>query len=1359
METLNGTFVISRELTGILLLHGAIVALGGWIASPEPAWIAIASVAGAGALLALRGRGRSGALAGVILLAAVASAFVAQQQLNRLAEGWPVKALAWEAEVQSALSVSLERLLEAGEESAARLAREWNGETGESGTRQADALVREGVDALAIFGPGGSLVVWAGTHQGPIPEEARSGASRYLYREGALFAYLYVTEPLPGGAGTVVAVSLLRAALPPPLEAQPLAFADRFARDTGAEVLISRFDRVIGESIWDLRWEDEILFSVSVAPASEGEARSRLALAWARWILLLLGIGWVLAVSAGRGAPASAAAGGVGLLALIAVLPLGRLFAGERVFSPADFLLPGPADLTLGHLLAITAAATLILGLLPLHTVSRGPRWVVSGLATLLGVGCLWILGQGAAPGFTAGGEPGWVLFQGVGAGLALIPMAVASAVGRSGSGSRLRPSSLAGALAIGGVLGLAFALMARAGPGAPLMLGLLWGVPLWIAIRALPGGQGWGEGMLRWSAMAVLATTLALPWAWGERIEARVASAEERIDRLGTRPDPFLEFLLLRAGERAQQLSEMGLDPVEVLYGAWSGSDLAREGVPLWITLWSAEGEPQDELRIGVTDPRPLVPIGFLEDTRAEDEIALRRFDLADTHYMVAAPLAQGSILSIVVPPRRLLPGESPLGPLFGPARGDPDPLALIPLLPGEVPGETEGVRWFPSPNGWQGEVFLVYPDEVYHAHYALELPGLLLLLARGTLLLFLNLAAVTLFWVVGRWLGEGRPGRVQGVLGALGSFRGRLTLALFGFFLLPSILFGTLAYRTLAGASIRTAEVLARRAVEDASSWYVDAGGAMDLLATRVGSDLLLFEGGELVSGSSRELLALGLYEGWLPPGVHRDMERGEALTTTSTAALGGWQYVVAYRRVAGGSVLAAPAPLQAGATAIRQRDVADLIGFAVVLGGAFSILLSLLVGRALSRPIQTLQIASERVGAGNMGVHLPEDRSDEFGAVFNAFNRMVDRLARTRRALLRSSRRTRAIVEEVATGVLALDPQGRVTLANPRAGGLLGVEFSDHRPLGEYVSEDPTFAALVSWVERYFRDGLRQGGTELVAGDRRIRVRARRISRRGPLGGAVLTLEDVTDELRSERILAWGEMAQQVAHEVKNPLTPIQLGVQHIRRAWDDRRPDFEAILNRNVEAILREIDRLAAIATSFSRFAAPTPAGVEPLERVVARDVVADVLDLYQAGEGAVTFSLHAEEPLVPVSAREGELKEVLVNLLENARNALPEGGLVRVELAPLNEDRAVELRVRDDGPGIPPEMLARIFEPHFSTRSGGTGLGLAIVRRLVESWGGRVWAESNPGKGTILRVHLPEWGGSPVGGTGGERFTD
>jgi signal transduction histidine kinase len=248
--------------------------------------------------------------------------------------------------------------------------------------------------------------------------------------------------------------------------------------------------------------------------------------------------------------------------------------------------------------------------------------------------------------------------------------------------------------------------------------------------------------------------------------------------------------------------------------------------------------------------------------------------------------------------------------------------------------------------------------------------------------------------------------------------------------------------------------------------------------------------------------------------------------------------------------------------------------------------------------------------------------------------------------------------------------------------------------------------------------------------------------------------MILEDVTDELRSERVLAWGQMARQVAHEVKNPLTPMKLSIQHVRRAWLDGRPDFGDILDRNAEAVLREIDRLAGISSSFSRLGPPGAGLGATLEPVEVGRVIEEVLALYSAGDGSIEFRGTVEPGLPPVLGREQELKEVLINLLENARAAVEDRGEVEISARSLGEE--VEITVRDDGPGIPDELLPRIFEPHFSTRTGGTGLGLAIVDRLVRSWGGTVAASSDEESGTLIRLALPVAPPRGDGGPDGDR---
>jgi nitrogen fixation/metabolism regulation signal transduction histidine kinase len=347
-------------------------------------------------------------------------------------------------------------------------------------------------------------------------------------------------------------------------------------------------------------------------------------------------------------------------------------------------------------------------------------------------------------------------------------------------------------------------------------------------------------------------------------------------------------------------------------------------------------------------------------------------------------------------------------------------------------------------------------------------------------------------------------------------------------------------------------------------------------------------------------------------------------------------------------------------------------------------------------------------------------------EFEPVFGAFERMAEDLHAGREALETAQQRLSATLATVATGVVALDDSGFVLVANPRAVTLLGQPIPEGQPFG--IGLGPLWSDLLRVVEQARRPGSRlPEPRELAFEERRLLLTVTRLGAGVP--GLVLALNDVTELSRAERVLAWGEMAQQVAHEIKNPLTPMRLGVQHLQRAWRDRRETFDGTLEETAKRILEEIDRLDGVARAFSRFAAPapTPGPLAPIDdAAVARDVV----QLYRlSGEGA-EVRVEADGPM-RAPARTDELKEVLVNLLENARAAGATEVVVRVGLG--------ALEVADNGSGVPVANLGRVFEPRFSTNTSGSGLGRAIVKRLVEGWNGHVEIRSEEGTGTTLRV--------------------
>ncbi|GMR12988.1 MAG: hypothetical protein BMS9Abin29_1183 [Gemmatimonadota bacterium] len=1243
------------------------------------------------------------------------------------------------ARAESQLINGLDRLLRTGEDAAAELARMADrGTDTRDGTALQAAIDRAGMAAAAIYDTEGRLESWAGSHRGLVPESVKLGQAPALFQGRPLFSYLYFTEPIAGG-GTAMVAAVVSVNLPGQPEPEVASFASWFEHRTGERIRILRADRPQESGVLEYEWRGRVLLNVAVVEPTRSDRLEAARAFWAQFVGGLSLLAWLILAAGTAGRPRDKVAGSIALVVLATTLPFGLVpFLGE-LFSTGYFLLPGIGDVTLGRVAAVTAAAALLLANPTTKRRAVGPAATV-GLV-LVGYPAATLLMQGGPSAqFLAGTIPLWLSYQ---ATLALMLALVTVLAFRLGVSQRRESTPT---LALATTLGLVVALAALAATRVWFSVALpswavaFWALPAATAAIALSSLRGWKQALVAWGLAGLLGSSAALVTAWSGRVEARMVSAEEQLRHLETQEDPYLNFLLYRLVDTVQALDATDVEPVELLYESWVDSGLADHGGGVWLTLWSSGGIPGDELRIGTGGQRPAVADDFLSRAADGEGPFVKRLSTGEAIYLVQVPLSDGQILTAVVPPPRDLRGPSPFGPLFGRLGfAGRDPLTLVPLLEGDILPEP-GLHWRRIATGWEARLALTYPDGVFDGHYALDLASRLVLVARATLLILLDILIVLALWALGQWALLGRRPFFQDWRAPWASFRAQVTLSLVGFFLLSTAILGTLALRTLSRATERTAAALAERVAADASSFYYDANRRMSLLADRVGADLLEYRAGELRGGSVDELVELGLHEGWIPMEINRRLESREVLVATQHTSIGRWEYLMAYTRLPDGDVVATPVPLQAGATALHEGEVGEIVGFVVVLGGIVALGLAFLVGRTLTRPIQTLQIASEAVGGGDLEVRLPSDRPDEFGSVFNAFNRMVLRLRRARRALERTTRRTQAIMEEAATGVVALDADRQVTLINPMAQRLLGGGVKVGEPLpvsGESLEE------LSLWVRCCFEEESREGTTEVQFGDRRIRVRSRPVSQEGP-GGAVLSLEDITDELRTERILAWGEMARQVAHEVKNPLTPIKLSVQHIRRAWRDKKEDFDPILSRNVEAILKEIDHLSSIASAFSRFGAPQEAGSVPLERVNVLDVAQEVLALYQSGEEQdsvrFTCTIAADTPLV--QARASELKEVLINLLENARAAIEQGGsvLVESEWGP----STVEVCVKDDGTGIPGDILARIFEPHFSTRSTGTGLGLAIVERLVGSWGGSVTAQSARGEGTAVRVRLLPW---------------
>ncbi|MBI4410236.1 MAG: HAMP domain-containing protein [Gemmatimonadetes bacterium] len=1231
------------------LYAGVLLALL-WARALHPAYLAAGALATLVALVARRRAARSAGepapgpafpLALIALAITLAAGLYTERGLDRIAADWDRLLSQRQQRLATTLDRRFEPLVERGTRAATLAATRAAGVRGSRlFASLAELRARSGVNALAVVDPVGEVVAWAGDHRGPLPAEVRAGGA-ITYVERPLFSYLYFARPVPGRGERAIAAVLLQTGLHVP---EPAAgFDERFAALTGARPRFTVSRSAAAE--WRLVLAGDTVLGARFDTPTQAEWRAvvvrggrRLVTGLAALALLALSIAWLrwchAAGATGHGKRWSTAAPLIAAAVAAAAAPLGQVFGPGRLFSPALFLLSVPGDVSLGTFLAVLVPlAALAAGSRPATLGARGLRFalVLGGVAVALGfTGGLRLLLGGAAPRLLEGGAYLWGPFQI--AAVLLLALIAGLALPASRGERPGRPFALLAGAVLS--LGLAVVLIVRAHHGRPpaVWVPVLWAIPFVVFGLGLAGQSGRPGRLLRWVAAGWLAATAALPYLWIAHLDARLRGAERELATLGVSADPFTEFLLRQFSAEVLRRHGRGEDGVQLLYRAWVGSGLAREASPVRIDLWSGGRRPEVELELGglaagrSEEPPPPFLAELIERARLAGQPVAESVRTADANQALAVPLSDGRVVTVIVPPRRTLGRAAALAPFGGGGTRSDTRLSLVPAkvgAAGPAPGE---IHWRPSGRGWRSEALVHFPEGDYHAHLELRLPPLPVRLARGALLLALDVVLLGLLWLLGGVARGEAPVSRRGVAAWLGTFRARVTLALFAFFLVPTIVFGAVAYQALAGEVVRAARLVAERAVTQAVLAFPEAAGDLRTLAGRTGEEVLYYHRGELAAASSHEARELGLFAAWMPAGVFLMLESGEEMGVVETAELAPQRYLFAYRRLPVAGTLAVPVSLAAGEAAERQREIAHLVLFAALMGGLLSLALSLAVGRALARPISRLRRAAALVGAGQLRVRLPEHATDEFGELFGSFNHMVRRLRRAR-----------------------------------------------------------------------------------------------------------------AQEVRTARVLAWGEMARQVAHEIKNPLTPIKLSIQHLRRAFADRRPDFGAILDASVRQILAEIDRLGEIARVFSRYGAPAPE-TGPLEPVDVAGVVREVLTLYRTGEDLVTYDEIIEPGLPPARARAAELKEVLLNLLENARAALDGRGTVRVRAGRV--PAGIELSVHDHGAGIPPELLPRVFDPHFSTRTAGTGLGLAIVRRLVEGWGGSVTAASESGRGTTVCVVLP-----------------
>jgi two-component system, NtrC family, nitrogen regulation sensor histidine kinase NtrY len=431
--------------------------------------------------------------------------------------------------------------------------------------------------------------------------------------------------------------------------------------------------------------------------------------------------------------------------------------------------------------------------------------------------------------------------------------------------------------------------------------------------------------------------------------------------------------------------------------------------------------------------------------------------------------------------------------------------------------------------------------------------------------------------------------------------------------------------------------------------------------------------------------------------------------------------------------------------------------VLTFVLLLSALFAVLTAFGVARRLTAPIGRLAAATRAVGAGRYDTPLPIAGDDELGFLTTSFNQMQRELeladARTRQGAheIEGQRAyLKAVLERLTTGVLGLDRDGVLRTANHAAEAILQVPWDRYigRHLSEARAQHPALAPLIDPIVKHVAEGLREWREEVVVepgGERRVlTVRGAELaSAPGDAAGVVAVFDDLTLLNSAQREAAWAEVARRLAHEVKNPLTPIQLAAERLRRRFIGRLPAEETeLLDRATHTIVSQVEALKALVNAFGDYARPPQIEARPL---ALHALIGEVLDLYENDQRIrLTRNFAPQDPALRADA--GRLRQLLHNLLKNSLEAMGGEGKPHLEVATrevLDNGRLwVELSIADNGPGLPAGFDERWFEPYTTSKQRGTGLGLAVAKKIVEEHGGSIRAESRPGGGAIFIVRLP-----------------
>ena len=414
---------------------------------------------------------------------------------------------------------------------------------------------------------------------------------------------------------------------------------------------------------------------------------------------------------------------------------------------------------------------------------------------------------------------------------------------------------------------------------------------------------------------------------------------------------------------------------------------------------------------------------------------------------------------------------------------------------------------------------------------------------------------------------------------------------------------------------------------------------------------------------------------------------------------------------------------------------------------------------LAKGITVPIKELAEATKSVAEGNLDFKITAKANDEIGMLVESFNQMTSDLKEGKLAIEKANEELKetnieleqrkgymeTVLENIATGVISVDSHGRVSTINEAASKILNIQAKKVKGEPYKKAFDASYLDPVRAMIKVMNEARREsanGQIQIIVSGRLITLLVNVTALKNTEGkylGMVIVFDDLTELIKAQKTAAWREVARGIAHEIKNPLTPIQLNTQRLKKKFKEGSSDFTEVFDESTDVIIQEVEGLKKLVDEFSKFARMPEPNPKPYK---LHRIIDDTLSLYKDIRKGIKFLINYDSKIDIINVDHEQFKRVFINLIENSIDAVNGNGIIEIDTSLTKDSKTVRIEVKDNGIGIPDENKDKLFLPYFSTKKKGSGLGLAIANRIVVDHSGIIRIEDNQPRGAKFIIELP-----------------